>query len=72
MCTQFQLNMPSRISYFERFGATNCGNVLLSMSVDDFCAWFGDHSGDTLHAQLQLWKTGKKLQKQNFVLLNFF
>ncbi|VDM54702.1 unnamed protein product, partial [Angiostrongylus costaricensis] len=50
MCQQFNLTSP-RQTYIS-------GRVLLSMSQKDFVA-LAPEGGDTLYAQLQLWKTGK-------------
>ncbi|VDK66258.1 unnamed protein product [Onchocerca ochengi] len=48
MCVQFQLPPPRQL-YMN-------GRTLLSMTQDDFMAR-APEGGDTLHAQLQLWKT---------------
>uniref|UniRef100_A0A0N5CVU4 DNA-binding protein D-ETS-4 n=1 Tax=Thelazia callipaeda TaxID=103827 RepID=A0A0N5CVU4_THECL len=50
MCVQFQLPPPRQL-YMN-------GRTLLSMTQDDFMVR-APEGGDTLHAQLQLWKTGK-------------
>lgn len=49
MCVQFQLPPPRQL-YMN-------GRTLLSMTQDDFMVR-APEGGDTLHAQLQLWKTG--------------
>ncbi|KAH7732017.1 CRE-ETS-4 protein [Aphelenchoides avenae] len=48
MCQQFQLPTPQNLSLN--------GKALLSMSQEQFCCTMST-GGDTLHAQLQLWKT---------------
>lgn len=49
MCVQFQLPPPRQL-YMN-------GRTLLSMTQDDFMVRAPEGGGDTLHAQLQLWKT---------------
>ncbi|VDK46339.1 unnamed protein product [Anisakis simplex] len=49
MCMQFQLHAPRALFL--------SGRVLLAMNQEEFMARAPD-GGDTLHAQLQLWKTG--------------
>ncbi|PIO64808.1 hypothetical protein TELCIR_13551, partial [Teladorsagia circumcincta] len=53
MCQQFSLT-PPRQTYLS-------GRVLLSMTQKDFVA-LAPEGGDTLYAQLQLWKTGQTQQ----------
>ncbi|KAL3097035.1 hypothetical protein niasHS_002751 [Heterodera schachtii] len=50
MCAQFQLSFPEEGAF------TMDGRRLLALSVEEFQERFPD-GGDTLHAQLQLWKT---------------
>uniref|UniRef100_A0A915CZV1 PNT domain-containing protein n=1 Tax=Ditylenchus dipsaci TaxID=166011 RepID=A0A915CZV1_9BILA len=50
MCLQFQLPAP-QLQQLQ-----GGGPALLGMTVEDFCCCVPD-GGDTLHAQLQLWKT---------------
>lgn len=52
MCMQFQLPPPRQLFL--------SGRALLSMSAEEFLAR-APEGGDTLHAQLQLWKTGKRM-----------
>ncbi|VDK76651.1 unnamed protein product [Litomosoides sigmodontis] len=52
MCVQFQLPPPRQL-YMN-------GRTLLSMTQDDFMVR-APEGGDTLHAQLQLWKTANKI-----------
>ncbi|CAK5080937.1 unnamed protein product [Meloidogyne enterolobii] len=52
MCTQFQIQIPPP----ESFVNLN-GQRMLTLGVEEFQQRFPD-GGDTLHAQLQLWKTG--------------
>lgn len=60
MCQQFSLT-PPRQTYLS-------GRVLLSMTQKDFVA-LAPEGGDTLYAQLQLWKTGREsfLWKKNMM-----
>jgi SAM pointed domain-containing ETS transcription factor len=54
MCNQFQLNVPPADAF-----ANLDGRKMLALGVEDFQVRLPD-GGDTLHAQLQLWKTGEK------------
>lgn len=56
MCAQFQLSVPEK----DAFIALD-GRRMLGLSVEEFQERFPD-GGDTLHAQLQLWKTGPSLE----------
>lgn len=58
-CVQFQLPEPSSELFFStKIRKDTAGEAFLALSVDDFCQLLPE-GGDTLHAQLQLWKTGK-------------
>uniref|UniRef100_A0A915PHS8 Uncharacterized protein n=1 Tax=Meloidogyne floridensis TaxID=298350 RepID=A0A915PHS8_9BILA len=68
MCTQFQIQIPPP----ESFVNLN-GQRMLNLGVEEFQQRFPD-GGDTLHAQLQLWKTGDSFescgQQQQFIEIN--
>lgn len=49
-CLQFQLVPPRQLSL--------PGRILLAMNQEEFIARAPGGAGDTLYAQLQLWKTG--------------
>ncbi|TMS36159.1 hypothetical protein L596_003398 [Steinernema carpocapsae] len=56
MCVQFQLPTPTNLRVD--------GRSLLSMTPEEFCARTPQGGGDTLHAQLQLWKTAFESYQQ--------
>uniref|UniRef100_A0A915NNC3 PNT domain-containing protein n=1 Tax=Meloidogyne floridensis TaxID=298350 RepID=A0A915NNC3_9BILA len=66
MCTQFQIQIPPP----ESFVNLN-GQRMLNLGVEEFQQRFPD-GGDTLHAQLQLWKTAFEScgQQQQFIEIN--
>ncbi|KAK0396524.1 hypothetical protein QR680_001750 [Steinernema hermaphroditum] len=56
MCVQFQLPTPANLRVD--------GRSLLNMTPEEFCARTPQGGGDTLHAQLQLWKTAFESYQQ--------
>uniref|UniRef100_A0A915CAA8 ETS domain-containing protein n=1 Tax=Parascaris univalens TaxID=6257 RepID=A0A915CAA8_PARUN len=60
MCMQFQLPPPRELFL--------AGRVLLAMSQEEFMAR-APEGGDTLHAQLQLWKTGSCIHALEYLLI---
>ncbi|CAJ0937925.1 unnamed protein product, partial [Mesorhabditis belari] len=56
MCEQFNLPLPQK--------STVTGRALLQMNQRDFES-FAPHAGDTLYAQLQLWKTAFETYQQH-------
>uniref|UniRef100_A0A1I7ZJ47 DNA-binding protein D-ETS-4 n=1 Tax=Steinernema glaseri TaxID=37863 RepID=A0A1I7ZJ47_9BILA len=56
MCVQFQLPTPTNLRVD--------GRSLLNMTPEEFCARTPQGGGDTLHAQLQLWKTAFESYQQ--------
>nr|CAD2170213.1 unnamed protein product [Meloidogyne enterolobii]CAD2198535.1 unnamed protein product [Meloidogyne enterolobii]CAD2198538.1 unnamed protein product [Meloidogyne enterolobii] len=66
MCTQFQIQIPPPESFINLNGQR-----MLTLGVEEFQQRFPD-GGDTLHAQLQLWKTAFEScgQQQQFIEIN--
>lgn len=71
-CVQFQLQTPN-VNLFSTSliqktcnKTVNAGETFLTLSTDDFCNLMPE-GGDTLHAQLQLWKTGNQILINSFI-----